>query len=299
MIATKDEIKAVNFHFKKFVLEKNHYSSDTELNKLIDKISKDNEADFSKNWENIICLTQMIENVYNVKSIVTEDNYFRFEFNNNENIQDKGETKIEALFGCCYKTLKKYWNEKAPNLNNGIEPFDLEEFEEENNFNVEELKEKESEISKNGTDKFKFDQNFIESKFSKAERFLFNKDNIHAILYENFEVSSFDRLNSKLLKSVSNNYIIYCLWLGKSHSDLEPKYIGHAKNTISRQRLRAHFTKKNKATGAQLDKIKKNLDEKKYFGLTYLVIEPSYMRTSLEEWLINKNIDKLEWNKNR
>lgn len=146
---------------------------------------------------------------------------------------------------------------------------------------------------------FEFDQVFIERKFTEAEIFLFDEKNVYAIKYENFDVSSFDKLNSELLKNVANKFIVYCLWMGNTPTDLKPKYVGHAKKTISRERLRAHLTKKNKATGAQLDKIRKYLGEKKYFGLTYLVIEPSYMRTSLEEWLINKNINKLEWNKNK
>ena len=146
---------------------------------------------------------------------------------------------------------------------------------------------------------FEFDRSFIETKFSEAETFLFDKQNVYRIKYDNFDKNTFDKLNSELLRNVSNKFIVYCLWLGDTQNDLKPKYVGHAKNTISRQRLRAHLTKKNKATGAQLDKITKYLDEKKYFGLTYLIIEPSYMRTSLEEWLINKNIDKLEWNKNK
>jgi phage gp37-like protein len=146
---------------------------------------------------------------------------------------------------------------------------------------------------------FEFDKTFIESKFTEAENFLFAKENIYLIKYDNFDVATFDKLNSELLKNASNKFIVYCLWLGNKQNELEPKYVGHAKNTISRQRLRAHLTKKNKATGSQLDKITKYLDEKKYFGLTYLTIEPSYMRTSLEEWLINKNIEKLDWNKNK
>ena len=144
---------------------------------------------------------------------------------------------------------------------------------------------------------FEFDKISIEKYFLEAEKFLLNEENIYCIKYENFDVTTFDRLNSDLLKNVTNKYIVYCLWLGSTENNLKPKYIGHAKNTISRQRLRAHLTKKNKATGAQLDKIKIYLSEKKYFGITYLFIEPSYMRTSLEEWLINRNFELLEWNK--
>lgn len=144
-----------------------------------------------------------------------------------------------------------------------------------------------------------FDKEFLENKFLEAENFLFDENNVYHIKYENFDKTTFDKLNSELLKAVSNKFIVYCLWLGNTQNDLKPKYVGHAKNTISRPRLRAHLTKKNKATGSQLEKITKCLEEKKCFGLTYLEIEPSYMRTSLEEWLINKNVETLEWNKNK
>ena len=146
---------------------------------------------------------------------------------------------------------------------------------------------------------FEFDEILIEKYFSQAEQFLLNINNVYKVKYENFDITTFDKLNSEMLKSISNNFIVYCLWQGPSYANLTPKYIGHAKHTISRQRMRAHLTKKNKATGAQLEKIIKGLDEKCYFGLTYLIIKPSYMRTSLEEWLINKNVEILDWNKNK
>ena len=146
---------------------------------------------------------------------------------------------------------------------------------------------------------FEFDRISIESKFTEAEKFLFDKENIYKIKYDNFDITTFDKHNAELLKNIANKFIVYCLWLGNTEEELEPKYVGHAKNTISRQRLRAHLTKKNKATGAQLDKVTMYLGEKKYFGLTYLIIEPSFMRTSLEEWLISNNKEKLEWNKHK
>jgi len=144
-----------------------------------------------------------------------------------------------------------------------------------------------------------FDKVYIESKFEEAEKQLLDANNLYSIHYENFDVTTFDKHNSTLLNAISGKSIVYCLWIGESYNSLHPKYIGHANRTISRQRMRAHLTKKNKATGSQLDKITLYLREKKYFGLTYLIIEPSYMRKSLEDWLINKNSKFLDWNINK
>ena len=50
---------------------------------------------------------------------------------------------------------------------------------------------------------FEFDRNFIEAKFSEAETFLFDKQNVYQIKYENFDKTTFDKLNSDLLHNVS------------------------------------------------------------------------------------------------
>lgn len=142
MFATKEEIKAINSYFKEFVLQHNDYFFDELLDKIIKKIESEIETDFSENWENLIAVMQIIERVYTLQSIITENNYYRFEFLNSENIQDKGATKIEALFGCCYQTLRKHWNKNAPYFNRGFEPFDISDFEEtEEEFNDEGFKE--------------------------------------------------------------------------------------------------------------------------------------------------------------
>jgi hypothetical protein len=144
-----------------------------------------------------------------------------------------------------------------------------------------------------------FDEKYIEQVFVKAEEQLLNKLNLYRIQYDDFQIDSFDKLNIALLKEISGESIVYCLWSGDSYETIQPNYIGHAKYTISRQRVRAHLTKKNKATGAQLDKIKECLNNKKVIGFTFLVIKPSYMRKALEDWLINKNISVLRWNVNK
>lgn len=142
MFATQEEIKAVNSYFKEFVLQHNDYFFDEQLDKTIKKIAIEKETNFNENWDSLIALMQIIERVYNLKSIITENNYYRFEFHKEENIQDKGATKIEALFSCCYQTLRKYWNKNAPYFNSGVEPIDINDFDESNEeFNDEGFKE--------------------------------------------------------------------------------------------------------------------------------------------------------------
>lgn len=137
----------------------------------------------------------------------------------------------------------------------------------------------------------------IEKAFIKAEGSLLHKDHIHAVNYTGYDLSSFDNNNQELLKSIAGKSIVYCIWTGKSKEDLNPKYIGHAKGSIARQRIRNHLTRCNTRTGAQLQKVSATLSLKRLIGLSFLVIEPDYMRGALEEWLIKGNAEKLEWNK--
>lgn len=144
-----------------------------------------------------------------------------------------------------------------------------------------------------------FDKTELETLFCKVEEKLFNKDQIHIVNYDNKDcVLNFDKRNQKFLGDINNKSVVYCIWVGNSTDSLEPFYIGHAKETISKYRMIAHFSRKNKATGSQLEKIKKAIDEDLILGATFIEIEPAYMRTSIEEWLIIKYSKKLEWNRN-
>jgi hypothetical protein len=141
-----------------------------------------------------------------------------------------------------------------------------------------------------------FDTEGIEEVFTKIEERLLANNCVRKIKYDNFEISTFDINQQAMLKEIAGNPIIYCLWSGNNFENLKPKYIGHAGPSISRQRIRAHLTKKNKATGAQLLKVKQELVSKNYIGLSFEIISPGYMRKALEDWLIDKNSTILEWN---
>ncbi|WP_161890080.1 hypothetical protein [Pontibacter russatus] len=141
-----------------------------------------------------------------------------------------------------------------------------------------------------------FNYRLIEETFDIAEKAILDKSNIVQIIYNDFDCTTFDSNNKATLDSLAGNAIIYCIWSGKTPADFSPKYIGHAGKLISRQRIRNHLSKKHLATGAQLDRIKLELENKNSIGLSYLIIEPDYMRKPLEDWLISKHSGLLEWN---
>ena len=145
---------------------------------------------------------------------------------------------------------------------------------------------------------FEFDRETIDRDFEKAENILFEKENIMPVNYENFNCNSFDNLNQKLLSEISGNSVVYCIWVDGSNG-LIPLYVGHVDGKYSRQRIRNHLTKKNENTGAKLDYVVAELENQKKIGISWLKIEPAYMRKVLEDWLIVKNANetRLTWNK--
>lgn len=146
--------------------------------------------------------------------------------------------------------------------------------------------------------KVEFDKSQLETMFDEVETFLFDKSKIRNIVYCNKDcVTDFDKNNKEFLNDINKKSVVYCIWLGTTINDLRPYYIGHVFETISKQRMIAHFSRKNKATGSQLEKIKTAIEDDMVLGATFVQIAPSYMRTSIEEWLIEKHSDKLAWNK--
>lgn len=56
-----------------------------------------------------------------------------------------------------------------------------------------------------------FDINSIETTFNEAKNYLFSINNVHHIVYENFDITTFDRLNKELLTTITKNtlFIVY------------------------------------------------------------------------------------------
>lgn len=126
MLINAKEKKAINKYLREFVIAHNDFfrEADFEKNTII-KIQKRENIPFHKNWEYLMVLVQLIENKWKLEKIETCDNWVKFSSNHFDNIQDKGMTKMEAFYLCCFKTLTKLWKEqKPPLIYENHEPFD-------------------------------------------------------------------------------------------------------------------------------------------------------------------------------
>lgn len=107
-----------NKYFRKFFLQKNKdigFGSMEVPQTTLCEIKTIENIDFSSNWNYMIALIILIENVFKIEQIITHSNYVRFEFHNSEkSYQDKGSSKIEAFSNCIYHILTEEWDEKKP-----------------------------------------------------------------------------------------------------------------------------------------------------------------------------------------
>jgi len=143
----------------------------------------------------------------------------------------------------------------------------------------------------NGTD--------LEKKFFEVKKRLFNRSrsNFFEIEYKNNDTElNFPENNKRFLDAIGNAPAVYCIWLKRGQKEFGPVYVGHAKKP--RDRMKNYLSKKHEKTGAVLAKVQDAVKKKGKIGVTFVKIQPPYMRTAVEEWLISK-IGKsvLIWNK--
>lgn len=123
------EKREINRYFKIFVTT--HISDsyfDEPESTIMGNIKQLDEIPFDSDWNYLMTLVQLIEDLYAHRGFVSDRNYFRFELGNEEFIQDKGPTKIDAIYSCCLNTLINYWKaENAPPFYLGCEPFDKDD----------------------------------------------------------------------------------------------------------------------------------------------------------------------------
>jgi hypothetical protein len=127
---TTTEIKTVNNYFQNFVIEyqSDIYFSDKIQQKYVINIAQGKEVHFDSNWNYLMTLVEIIEQVYSVREITLQNNYCCFVLDNDCRIQDKGFTKLDAIYNCCFQVLNEYWKEEAtPVVQKFVEPFDEED----------------------------------------------------------------------------------------------------------------------------------------------------------------------------
>lgn len=138
-----------------------------------------------------------------------------------------------------------------------------------------------------------FDREGLEKVFLEAQNFLLSDSNVMWFKFD----SSLNCLNHlEILDLVKNTAIVYCIWVSRL-GKIIPVYVGHSTSKYSKQRITNHFIKKDPRTGSQLERIFEEINMGNQVGLSFLKIEPDYMRKPFEEWLISMNSRKLVWNK--
>lgn len=149
----------------------------------------------------------------------------------------------------------------------------------------------------------KFNAAELEKIFSEIEKKLL-KSNIEEIKYEKKDTEIHFRANNKdFLDDIKGESVVYCIWRKEKSQkkDFVPVYIGQAKKSVVVERMRNHLSKKNAQTGACLKEVKQAVNNDETIGVTFVRINPSYMRLAVEEWLIgkltSKNSEALPWNK--
>lgn len=120
-------IQKINRYFKKFISsnKRSAYFEEPEAT-IIKNMEQLDEVPFDSDWNYLMTLVQLIESMYCHHGFISDRNYFRFDIPKDRSVQDKGPTKMEAIYSCCYQALNENWKEGiAPPFNRGGEPFDL------------------------------------------------------------------------------------------------------------------------------------------------------------------------------
>ena len=91
---------------------------------------------------------------------------------------------------------------------------------------------------------------------------------------------------------------LYGLLTSPNGRQWQLRYIGQRKAKGIKQRMYQHLVKKHKNTGAQLEKVKKELNDGKYIGVKLASVTPDELRHYYEEKLL-QDIPALDWNVQR
>ena len=139
----------------------------------------------------------------------------------------------------------------------------------------------------------------LEQFLEECESKLFAEESKVEIIYNpKWDISEIKNTNKKLFDSIGeikpNIYAIFAT--ENKDSDFRLKYIGQTNSQGARTRLTNHLITKNDKTRAQLEKVKSIVKSGGRIKVSFIKIEPESLRHYIEEMLIEKDENKLEWN---
>lgn len=112
-----------------------------------------------------------------------------------------------------------------------------------------------------------------------------------------WDTEQLDTRNKAVLDAVSGVANVYAIFTAPNDTnDFSLRYIGKTTRKLARQRIRNHLIKKNKGTGAKLDKIIAHVRSDGLVKISWVKIEPESLRNYVEEELISRH-KEADWNR--
>ncbi|MBU1691781.1 MAG: hypothetical protein KJ958_04530 [Gammaproteobacteria bacterium] len=111
-----------------------------------------------------------------------------------------------------------------------------------------------------------------------------------------------DKINADILNSIKDKAGVYAILTARQNESWQLRYIGQAKATVSKQRIRSHLvwrnreTKSGKFTGSKFDEVRLNLSSRYDVALSFVEVTPESLRHYVEEVLIKRMHP--DWNQN-
>ncbi len=145
-------------------------------------------------------------------------------------------------------------------------------------------------------------ENELNTFFQKCEDALLNEENRKQIDYpqeyiESWNTKKIKEKNESWLKTLRHNVSVYAIFTAQlENENFTIRYIGQSKSIDARNRLSSHLIKKDKRTGSKLQFVKEHIKVGGKIKVSHILIEPESLRHYIEEELIKKYSDDLDWN---
>ncbi|CAN7659665.1 hypothetical protein [Duganella sp. LjRoot269] len=109
-----------------------------------------------------------------------------------------------------------------------------------------------------------------------------------------FRYKEIDNMNVDIMSAISGKSGVYAILSAQPNERWVLQYIGQAKSSVSKQRIRSHLvwrnkdTKSGRFTGSKFDEVQQALRAGNDIALSFIEISPASLRHYVEEMLIDK-----------
>lgn len=103
-----------------------------------------------------------------------------------------------------------------------------------------------------------------------------------------------DKINADIMNAICGKSGVYAILSARPNKGWVLQYIGQAKSSVSKQRIRSHLvwrnknTKSGRFTGSKFDEVQQALRTGNDIALSFIEISPGSLRHYVEEMLIDK-----------